>query len=370
MSDVEYDLDAATLRDSANPYERFFDLLPVEDPALLPAARFTPTVHATALGEKLGLPWLYLKDETGLPTGSTKDRMADVALAYLYESGVHTFATSSTGNSSSAYAHAIARFPELTMYVFTGEDFRGRLAIEAADRIVDVVLRDGTFVEAFELAGEFARRRGVVAERGFFNPGRREGLKLAWLEAAEQVPRSIDWYVQAVSSAMGVYGVYKAAGELCALGLLERAPRLLCVQQDTCAPMVTAWRDGSEEIRPADVVPRPTGIAEAILRGDPTRAYPHVRRIVLESGGTFVSVSEHEIRDAFDLVEELEGITPCFAAAAAVAGLSKLRLEGCVDETETVLVNLTGGAREGTPPTAATRWLERTPDGWDLAPLL
>ncbi len=35
---------------------------------------------------------------------------------------------------------------------------------------------------------------------------RREGLKLAFLEAAEQVPGPIDWYVQAISSGMGVYG--------------------------------------------------------------------------------------------------------------------------------------------------------------------
>jgi threonine synthase len=103
MSDVVYDLDAVRLRDSNNPYERFVDLLPVADPALLPEdMEYTPCVEATPLGAAAGLPSLFLKDETGLPTGSTKDRMAAVALPYLYEHGVRTFATSSTGNSSSA----------------------------------------------------------------------------------------------------------------------------------------------------------------------------------------------------------------------------------------------------------------------------
>ncbi len=370
MSDVHYDLAAVELRESANPYVRFLDLLPVAEPTLLPAdASFTPTVHARVLGERLGMPWLYLKDETGLPTGTTKDRMAAIALAYLHECGVRCFTTSSTGNSSSAYAHAIGRIPELSMFVFTASAFRHRLALTPSEQVVDVVLHDATFVEAFELAGAFAREHGLTSERGFFNPGRREGLKLAWLEAADQVPREIDWYVQAISSAMGVYGVYKAARELQRIGHRERLPRLLCVQQETCAPMVSAWRDGCDQIRPQDIVERPTGIAEAIMRGDPTRAYPHVHRIVRASNGTFVAVSEREIREARRLLEELEGISPCFAAAAALAGLIRELGSGGLSAEDTVLVNVTGSEREGSPPTPATHWSSRGASGWDLSAL-
>lgn len=368
MSDIRYDLGEVVLRDSPNPFVRFFDLLPVADPGLLPArSSFTPAVHARRLGAAIGLQRLYLKDETRLPTGTTKDRMAAVALAYLRECGVRGFTTSSTGNSSRAYARAIEAVPDLVMYVFTAERFRHRLALSASDRVVDVVLRDATFVEAFAAAGDFAELRGLVAERGFFNAGRREGLKLAWLEAVQQVPRPIDCYVQAVSSAMGVYGVYKGACELCELGLAERPPRLLCVQQESCAPMVSAWQAGSDRIRPQDVVARPEGIAAAILRGDPTRAYPPVRRIVMDSGGTFVAVSEREIRDARRLVELHEDISPCFAAAAALAGLIRLRNDGAVAAGETVLVNLTGADRPGSEPTAATSWIARGADGWDLS---
>jgi threonine synthase len=371
MSDINYDLGAVRLRESDNPYVRFLDLLPVTDPALLPpSARYTPTVHAQALGAELGMPALYLKDETGLPTRTTKDRMAAVALAYLYECGVRCFTTSSTGNSSSAYAHAIARIPDLVMYLFTASAFRPRLALPPGDQVIDVVLEDATFVEAFDAAGELARRCDLVSERGFFNPGRREGLKLAWLEAAEQVPGPIDWYVQAVSSAMGVYGVFKAARELHALGRIERLPRLLCAQQESCAPMVSAWRAGADQIRPSDVVERPRGIAEAILRGNPTRVYPHVRRIVIESGGNFVAVSERQIRQAHRMLEDLEGISTCYAAAAALAGLIEMRQQRCLSPTDTVLVNLTGGTRQGTPPTPATRWLKRSSSGWDFESLV
>jgi threonine synthase len=367
MADVFYDLTSVELRNSKNPYVRFIDLLPVSKPELLPAdAKYTPTVHARKLGAKLGIPYLYLKDETGLPTGTTKDRMAAIALAYLRECGVRCFTTSSTGNSSSAYAHAIARIPDIAMYLFTASAFRPRLDLPDGDRVIDVVLNGATFVEAFDAAGEFAQRHNLVAERGFFNPGRREGLKLAWLEAAEQVPGPIDWYVQAVSSAMGVYGVYKAARELHALGLSERLPRLLCVQQESCAPMVSAWNDGADQIRPCDIVERPSGIAEAILRGNPTRVYPHVRRIVTESSGSFLAVSEQQIISAKSLLEQLEGISTCYAAAAALAGLIELHRQGGLPDTDTVLVNLTGGVRPTAQPTPATRRLERSDSGWDL----
>ena len=90
--------------------------------------------------------------------------------------------------------------------------------------------------------------------------------------------------------AMGVMGAWKGARELKGLSRIARLPRLLCVQQETCAPMVRAFEAGCETIRPEHIVERPDGIARAILRGDPTRCYPYVRRAVLENGGTFSQV--------------------------------------------------------------------------------
>ena len=91
-------------------------------------------------------------------------------------------------------------------------------------------MRDASFVDAFEYAGVYARENKLVAERGFFNIGRREGLKMTFLEASEQIPQTIDWYVQAISSAIGVYGNYKAAKELYQLKRIKHLPKLLCVQ--------------------------------------------------------------------------------------------------------------------------------------------
>jgi len=367
LFEVRYQMGRVRLRDSDDPHEGYFDLLPVRDPGLLVSGRFTPLVRAKTLGERLGLSRLFLKDETANRTGTTKDRMAAVALPFLRENGVTHFCTSSTGNSSTAYAQAIGSIPDMRMELFTAEDFRDRVHYVPSSQITHHVLRDASFVEAADQSARFAAAAGLVAEGGFFNPGRREGLKVPWLEAVEQAGEPLDWYVQAVSSAMGVHGVYKAAREAVEVGLANRMPRLLCAQQATCSPMVHAWEDGSETIQPHHVVQRPAGIAEAILLGNPTKAYPFVRRIVLASGGEMVAVTEPEIVEAQSVILEDEGISVCPAAATAVAALAKLaRLrKGLADAR--ILVNLTGSHRQGIPQAPVDRWWVRSDSGWLVA---
>src|SRR5208283_2942635 len=87
----------------------------------LPAATYTPMIHATALGRELGMNSLYLKNETALPTRTTKDRMAAVSLPYLHERGVRAFCASSTGNSATSFAYGIRAYPDMHLFHFTGE---------------------------------------------------------------------------------------------------------------------------------------------------------------------------------------------------------------------------------------------------------
>jgi threonine synthase len=368
MTEALYDMDKVRLRDSDNPYIRYQDILPVHDVDLLPRnISFTTTIHATKLGTLIGMANLYLKNETELPSGTTKFRMAAIAMPYLYECGVRTFCTSSTGNSSTAYARAVENFPGMRIKIFTAGNFHTRVNYRDLAQVVHYVLRDATFVNAFDYAATFAQNNNLTSERGFFNLGRREGLKIAFLEAAEQIPRPIDWYVQGISSAMGVHGVYKGAKEFRQLGLIPKVPALLCVQQDSCAPMVRATEDGCEQIQPRHIVHHPAGIAEAILRGDPSRVYPIIRGIVGASGGRFARVTEAEIREARTLVTELEGVDVCFSASTAVAGLIKLARAGDFPLDDTVLINLSGSDRPTDPDQHQhqdLRWLVKSGDGW------
>lgn len=364
LIEARYDLGQVKLRDSDDPHQRYLDLLPVRDESLLAPGLRTRTVHAHNLGQRFGLKKLYLKDETESRTGTTKDRMAAVALPFLYEGGVRHFCTSSTGNSSTGYAQAIGHIPDMQMELFTAEDFKDRVHYAPTPQVRHHVMREASFVDAGDFSTKYAEANGLVAERGFFNLGRREGLKLPWLEAVEQVSRSIDWYVQAVSSAMGVHGVYKAAKEAVGIGLADKVPSLLCAQQMSCRPMVQAWEEDSPTIQPHHIVKRPAGIAEAILRGNPSRVYPIIREIVIESGGTMVSVTDDEIREAQAFVLEDEGIKICPAAGTAVAAIAKLAKKDGALADQKILVNLTGSVRENATPGPIDHWWERNGDDW------
>jgi threonine synthase len=343
MVEVEYDLTRARISDADRPLERYFDLLPVRDPENLLSVGEgnTPCVHARNLGEALGLRHVYLKVESKNPTGTTKDRMAVTVLSMFREIGLREFVTSSTGNSSNALAHALQRHPGFTMHLYMGEAFRPRFRYEGEGVVVHSL--DGVdFSGAFYHARDLARARGLPFEGGFFNPARREGLKLAYFEAVDQIPGEIDWYFQATSSAMGVNGTAKGARELLSMGRIKRIPRMVCVQQESCSPIVDAFQEGSSTILPHHIVEQPRGIAEAILRGNPSGCYPYVYRMLRETNGLAVKVSETEILGAQRQVLEMEGVACCTDAATTVAALARLAAQGVVAPSDVVMLNLTG----------------------------
>ena len=113
--EVSYDYDGVT-RESieAGPYNiwRYKQLLPVPSnvasiPNLEPG--MTKLVRADNLARELGMRRLWVKDDSGNPTHSFKDRVVAVALAAAREFGFSVLACPSTGNLANAVAAAAAR---------------------------------------------------------------------------------------------------------------------------------------------------------------------------------------------------------------------------------------------------------------------
>lgn len=346
LIDVVYDLDRATLIDSHKPLERYFYQVPLQSLASVVSLGEgnTPCIHARRLGAYLGLKQLFLKDETRNATGTTKDRMAACVLSQFQELGIHEFVASSTGNSSSSFAYGVQRLENMRLHLFCARQFLHRHAYCDHPRIQIHVI-DGDFVDAGKAARQFAQEQELVYEGGFFNLARREGLKLAYLEAFDQMETEPAVIVQAVSSGMGIYGAYKGIQEYQRLGRIRNMPRIVCAQQDTCAPMCQAYINNRDFIRPTDIIHNPVGLAEAILRGDPSQSYPYLYRIVQESAGCFIAASQAQIREARQLLLHTEGLDVCYASATALASVQILVAKGWISPEETVLVNLTGGFR-------------------------
>jgi threonine synthase len=371
LIDIDYDLSRATIAPEGPPMHRYFDLLPLasRDNVIDGGEGNTPCVHARELGRAIGLDNLYVKMEGANPTRTTKDRQGTQAVATFRDLGVSHFVTSSTGNSCTALARIVARYPDMKMSAFVGDEFLERLNWASAPNVTVYWLPNGSFVDAHAAARWFSEREGIAAERGFFFFGKREALKVAYLEAVEQVRRPIEAYVQGVSSAMGVYATWKGALQLQALGRIAKPPRLICVQEETCDPMVRAWRRGGATMTDADVVTMPRGLSKATLRGDARGVYTYVRDAVIESGGTFLTVSQDAMREMRALLVETEGIDACYTSAMTVAAAAALRREGQFNRDTTILLNLTGADRIGMPHARADFIVEKDgAGGFRIAP--
>lgn len=370
LVDVDYNLANVHIKVDACLMEKYFDLLPLLDRNSIIDGQEgnTPCIHARELGKALGLNKLYLKDETKNPTGTTKDRQGALPVAVFRELGVYEFITSSTGNSSTAIARIVARFPDMRMHLFVGDEFLNRVNVVGAPNLVVYWLKNGTFVDAHKAAAWFAKQSGITSARGIFFFGQREGLKTAFFEAVEQIPEPIDVYIQGVSSALGVYSTYKGALQFHGLGKIPRLPRLVCVQEETCNPMVRAWEDDAESIRPEHIIRYPRGLSKSTLRGDPTMSYPYIRKVVKATGGTMVTATQAEMREARKMLLELEGIDACYTSAMTVVAAKRLRERGWLDADTVVMLNITGSDRENAPYPKPDYVVERDGDGWHIEP--
>jgi threonine synthase len=338
------------VRPSDEPEITYFDLLPLSSPEYLQpgASHVTPCRRAERLGSAIGLPQLWIKDESRQPTGSTKDRAAAIVLAVFRQFGIDEFACASTGNTAIALARAAGLDPSMRGHFFCGVTSAGHDLINQGNGNTVTVI-DGSYTDALRAAREFALAHGIFAEGGFFSWARREGLKLAYLEAFdEMMPVQPHVVVQAISSGMGIMAARKAVSEYLALGRLSGAPQFLMVQQDTCAPMARAWREGRSELTDADVIANPAGLAAAILLGDGRASYRYMWEIASSSGGSIVDVIQLQLIEARGLLMELEGIDVCYSSAATVAAVRNEVAAGRLNADQVVLVNLTGVHRGGT----------------------
>jgi threonine synthase len=367
LLDVEYDLARVRIGAEGPPMQRFRDLLPLRssDMILDGGEGNTRCLHARELGSAIGLEALWVKVEADNPTRTTKDRQGTVVIAALRDLGVRSFVAPSTGNTCTALARVIAWFPDMHMHVFVGAEFLERVGHADVPNVTVYWLPRGSYVEACEAAAWFAAQSGHARDGGFLFFAKREALKGVYLEAAVQLRTEIAIYVQAVSSGIGVYATYRAAQQLRAMGRTQSMPRLVCVQESTCDPMVRSFRRGAERLDPRDIVAHPRGLATATLRGDPSRSYPHVRAVVLSSGGTMISVHADAIEDARKLAMETEGLDVCYSSALTIAAARDLAATGWVKADDVILLNLTGADR---PPSTrpADFVVERHGDGWRL----
>ncbi|CAL9305113.1 hypothetical protein SUDANB25_03899 [Streptomyces sp. SudanB25_2051] len=160
---------------------------------------------------------------------------------------------------------------------------------------------------------------GVFYASHVYNPYFPHGTKTyvyeLWQDLGGRLP---DTLVVPVGNGTLLLGADLAVTELLAAGLVERRPELVAVQAGPVAPPARAFAAGAADAEPVPAAPT---LAEGIAIPSPPGAR-RILRAVRESGGTFRTVSDEQIRDAQrDLARRGLFVEPtgvaCWAAVTA-----------------------------------------------------
>ena len=299
----------------------------------------TPLLAAHRLGVDHGLRRLWIKDEGTNPTGSFKARGLSAAVSRARELGAKEFAVPSAGNAGSALAAYAAR-AGVPAHLYMPVDTPALNQKEASIYGADVTLVRGLINDC----GAIVRQRS--AAEGWFDvstlkePYRAEGKKTMGLELAEQLGWEVpDAIVYPTGGGTGVVGIWKAFEELEAMGWIgSRRPKMFAVQASGCAPIVRAFHQGMNH---APAWKDASTIASG-LRVPAAVADYLILKVLRESNGGAVEVSDSEIVEAMKEMGRREGIFAAPEGAATWAGLKHLLVHGLVSPEERIVLLNTG----------------------------
>ena len=350
--EVAYDFGTVTREQiQSGPFSlwRYAPLLPV--PANIAESRnlapgMTRLHRADNLAKALDITGtLWVKDDSGNPTHSFKDRVVAVAQSAGIQLGFNTLACASTGNLAHAVAAAAARAGQKSVVLVPSNLEQHKIQATAAYN-GHVIGIEGNYDDVNRLCGELIGEE-VSASWGFVNVNLRpyyaEGSKTVGYEIAEQLGwRLPDQVVIPVASGALLTKVDKGWREFVELGLVESKPwRVFGAQATGCNPVSTAWAQGNDVVRPV----KPDTIAKSLAIGNPADG-PYALDAVRRTNGAVGDVTDEEVVEGIRLLAECEGIFGETSGGVTVAVTRKLLAEGLLDPTaETVIVNTGEGLK-------------------------
>ena len=304
---------------------------------------YTRLIRADGLAAELGMRRLWIKDDSGNPTHSFKDRVVAVALAAATEMGFKVLACPSTGNLANAVAAAAAR-AGIRSVVMVPANLEEQKIVTTAVYGGTFVTVDGNYDDVNRLASELA---GEHEDWAFVNvnvrPYYAEGSKTLGFEIAEQLGwRLPDQIVVPVASGAQLVKIDKGFSELAELGLVEEKPwKVFGAQATGCSPVSEAFAQGWDVVRPV----KPDTIAKSLAIGNPADG-PYVLDVVRRTGGAVADVSDAEVVDSMRLLARAQGVFGETAGGVTVGVLRKLLAAGQLDpDAETVIINSGDGLK-------------------------
>jgi len=305
-------------------------------------AGMTKLRPAPNLAKALGMRSLYVKDDSGNPTHSFKDRVVSVALSAARAFGYTTVSCASTGNLANSVA-AHATHAGLRSVVFIPSDLERGKVIQTAVYGQTLVAVDGSYDDVNRLCSEIAENEDWAFVNVNVRPYYAEGSKTLGYEVAEQLGwRLPEQVVIPMASGSLLTKVDKAFGELGKLGLVEPTPyKVYGAQATGCSPIATAYENGWDSVKPV----KPSTIAKSLAIGNPADG-PYALDAVRRTGGGMGHVSDEQIVAGIALLASTEGLFAETAGGVTVATLQQLLERDEIDpDAETVLYNTGDGLK-------------------------
>ena len=308
----------------------------------------TPLYAAPRLGESIGLRNLYLKDETVNPSASTKDRAGAVTLRRAMDIGAEVVSVASTGNAGSSLA-CLAAALGLRAVVFVPEDAPAAKLTQSLSFGATVLAVRGSYDDAFDLCLAASDEFGWYNRSTGYNPFTREGKKTCAYEIWESLGGRVpDRIVVPTGDGNLLSGMWKGWVDLRELGLVDRVPKIDCVQSDTSAAICLAARrirdagdsDPDWSTVAIDAVEAST-VADSISVDRPRDGLAAARGI-LESGGETAMIPDEDILGAIPEIARTTGIFAEPAAAAPWAAVKQLARDDKIGTDELVVCIVSG----------------------------
>jgi cysteate synthase len=215
-----------------------------------------------------------------------------------------------------------------------------------------VVIDDGDYPDAIDLAAAMSQISPFQAESGVKNVGRRDGLATVLLCAFEEMRCLPSHYFQAVGSGTGAIAVLEAAKRVrsCVPDTTLSLPRLMLCQNRPFTPIHDAWQTklrslgGGPTERFRDAIKR-VYADELTNWTPPYEIRGGIYDSLMESRGDVLVADNTSVRIAMNMFLDLEGIDIEPAVGVAVACLREAVARGKVGKDAVVLLNVTGGGR-------------------------
>jgi len=345
---ARYDLESAkqslkkeTLGERESTIWKYHELLPVKDTKFRVSLGegFTPLLRAKNLEKELEFQEIYIKDESQNPTGSFKSRGQAVAISKAKEFGIKEVSIPSAGNAASAMS-AYSAATGLQAHIYMPEDTPSTFMTECKALGAKIHLIKGIITDCAKVASEDVKKYGRYDVSTLKEPYRLEGKKTMGYEIAEQMGWELpDVIIYPTGGGTGLIGMWKAFDEMERLGWIgNKKPRMVTVQPTGCAPIVKAFKEGKDHAEfwegartIASGLRVPSAIGDFLML-----------RVLRESNGTAVAVSDEEIMESAKQIGRTEGIFVCPEAGATLAAFKVLRKENWIKEGEKVVLFNTG----------------------------